>query len=178
MSEILSGCAVRAAIQQEPMKRSAEISPCGKYRYTLWRSWAPVVHDSKTACWIMLNPSTADAETDDNTIRKCVHYSKREGFQHLVVVNLYAYRSTDPGALRGLGAEEARGLENYRHLVDAVTQTDIAICAWGNPGGPKAPAFLKNFGVSLWCLGTNKDGSPRHPLYLPKSTPLVRWTPK
>lgn len=175
MSEILSGCAVRAAIQQEPMKRSAEISPCGRYRYTLWRSWAPITGLSKTVCWVMLNPSTADAETDDNTIRKCIHYSKREGFDHLVVVNLYAYRSTDPGALWGLGAEEARGPDNFRHVRDAVSMTDLTVCAWGNPGGPKRPVMVGP--GPLWCLGTNKDGSPRHPLYLPKSTPLVMWNP-
>jgi hypothetical protein len=175
MSEILSGCAVRAAIQQDPMKRAAEISPCGKYRYTLWRSWAPIAHDSKTLARVMLNPSTADDAVDDNTIRKCIHYSKREGFQHLIVVNLYAFRSTDPAALWTMGAEDARGPDNIDHVIGAITQTEATVVAWGNPGGPKAPPYIANLGVGLLCLGTNQNGSPRHPLYLPKSTPMVRW---
>ncbi len=175
MSEILSGCAVRAAVQQDPITRSAEISPCGKYRYTLWRSWAPIAHDSKTLTWVMLNPSTADAEMDDNTIKRCVHYSRREGFQHLVVVNLYAFRSTNPDVLWTMGAEDARGPENRDRVIDAITQTEATVVAWGNPGGPQAPPYIANLGVGLMCLGTNKDGSPRHPLYLPKSTPMVRW---
>lgn len=165
--------AMRAA-EQRPVTRSAEISPCGKYRYTLWRSWAPVSGLSKHVAWIMLNPSRADADIDDPTIKRCIEFSKREGFDHMTVVNLFAYRSTDPNELWKLPRGAALGPDNSRHLIDAVTMTDKTICAWGNDGFYSVPWFLKDTGP-LWCLGTNKNGSPRHPLYLRGDTPLVRW---
>lgn len=158
--------------------KRALISPCGKYRYTLWRSWAPIAHNSRTMCFFMLNPSTADAEIDDQTIRKCIHYAKREGFQHLMVVNLYAFRSTDPSALWTMGANDARGPDNITHVLDALMNCEQVVVAWGNPGGNKLPVWLDGLDFPVWCLGTNKDGSPKHPCYLANDTPLVRWTPK
>ncbi len=183
MSEVLSGCAVRAEIQREraalkPVTgRSAEISACGKYRYTLWRSWAPVSGLSRCLSWVMLNPSTADASIDDPTIGRCIEFSQREGFDHMVVVNLYAFRSTDPSALWQMGYVDAVGPVNAWHVVDAVASTDQTIVAWGNPGGGHMPQLLRDAGP-LWCLGTNKNGSPKHPLYLRGDTPLVRWEGK
>lgn len=76
--------------------RGAVISDDGRYRYRLWRTWAP---ELPRMAWIMLNPSTADAEVDDPTIRRCVGFAKREGCGGIEVVNLYAYRSTDPSVL-------------------------------------------------------------------------------
>lgn len=156
------------------VSRSAELSPCGKYRYTLWRSWAPISGLSRCVTWVMLNPSTADAQIDDPTIGRCIEFSQREQFDHLVVVNLYAYRSTDPRAMLRLDAAEARGPHNLDRLRDAIAQTEKTIVAWGNPGGGHLPPYLDGVGP-LWCLGTNKNGSPRHPLYLRGDTPLVRW---
>lgn len=154
--------------------RSAEISPCGKYRYTLWRSWGPITGLSKCVSWVMLNPSTADAQIDDRTIGRCIEFSQREGFDHLVVVNLFAYRSTDPEALWKLPAGDARGPDNYLHVTNAVASTDKTIVAWGADGFSERPKAL--FGeMPLWCLGVNKDGSPKHPLYLRGDTPLISW---
>lgn len=79
------------------MERAAEFSGCGRYRYSLRRRWAD---GGPPACWIMLNPSTADAEKDAPTIRRCIGFSKAWGHNALVVVNLFALRSTDPTALR------------------------------------------------------------------------------
>lgn len=160
----------------EITSRGAEISPCGKYRYTLWRSWAPITGLSKLMVFVMLNPSTADGETDDNTIRKCIHFAQREKFDHMMVVNLYAFRSTDPNKLWGMGAEEVRGPDNFCHVRAAIASSDRVVCAWGNPGGAKRWRLIGD--GPLWCLGTNKDGSPKHPLYLAKNTPMVPWTPK
>lgn len=78
---------------------SAEISPCGQYRYKLMRSILQVVGWDKPALFIMLNPSTADADIDDPTVRRCIGFAKREMCSSLTVVNLYALRATDPRQL-------------------------------------------------------------------------------
>jgi len=78
---------------------TAALSACGRYRYELTRQWGDDGVRGRV-CWIMLNPSTADAEVDDPTIRKCIGFSKRWGFERMVVVNLFAHRSSDPAVLR------------------------------------------------------------------------------
>ena len=145
---------------------SAIISECGKYRYTLERKWG----DGPTVLWVMLNPSTADANNDDRTIKRCIGFSQREGFGSLIVENLYAYRSTDPGILTKISAAEARGPDNFWRMADSALRAGKVICAWGAPGGKYVPLPLD--GVILFCLGRTKHGAPKHPLYLAKSTPL------
>ena len=78
---------------------SAIISPCGRYRYVLKRNLPQAIRWVKPCLFVMLNPSVADAELDDPTIRRCIGFAKREGCTELTVVNLFAYRSTDPEGL-------------------------------------------------------------------------------
>jgi hypothetical protein len=83
----------------EPVEdgRGALLSECGQYRYRLWRLWdalAPVM------VWVLLNPSTADADTDDPTVRKCVGFARAHRYGGVVLVNLFAWRATDPKQLR------------------------------------------------------------------------------
>ena len=148
------------------MNGGAVISKCGKYRYTLERKWC----EGPTVLWVMLNPSTADAEKDDPTIRRCIAFSQREDFGSLIVENLYAYRSTDPSTIARMGAAEARGPENFMRMVDSAARAEYVICAWGTPGGKYIPQALESF--KLRCLGRTKHGAPKHPLYLAKTTPL------
>lgn len=79
------------------VKRAASISECGTYRWTLQRRWAA----GERVCWIMLNPSTADAERDDPTVLRCMAFSRSWGYGGLIVVNLYPFRSSKP-AERGV----------------------------------------------------------------------------
>src|SRR5262249_44998661 len=81
--------------------RSAVISACGRYRYYLCRKLAG--GGGRVATFIMLNPSTADAERDDSTIRKCVGFGRRWGCGQLHVVNLFGLRATQPTELRTVG---------------------------------------------------------------------------
>lgn len=150
---------------------AAQMSDDGLYRYTLNRSWH---ENGKRACFIMLNPSTADAEKDDPTIRRCISFARREGFGRLIVVNLFAYRATNPKEL--LTAEDPIGNpENDHWIARSAALSTLTICAWGAFGNftdryKDVRYLLRNFRPH--CLGWTKDMIPRHPLYLPKNAPL------
>jgi hypothetical protein len=157
--------------------RTATVSPGGGYRYQLTRRWEQHGPD---ALWIMLNPSTADGAVDDPTIRRCRTFSKREGCAGMVIVNLFAARATDPGALTH--TRDPDGPENDRylraHLDPGHSSVTVAIAAWGShpltgPAGRDVVSRADALGRELWCLGTTKDGSPRHPLYVRADQPLV-----
>lgn len=144
---------------------TAVFSPCQRYRYELRRWWGV----GADIAWIMLNPSTATAETDDPTIRKITKFSKDWGFGGLLVGNLYAWRATDPDVLPTI--EEPVGIDNDRHLIRIADEALVIMCAWGTNADPDRAAhvirLLKATGKPLHCLGRNTDGSPCHPLYKP-----------
>jgi hypothetical protein len=142
---------------------SALLSPCGRYRYELRRTWA----DGAVCGWIMCNPSTADAHDDDPTIRRCVRFARRWGYGGIVVRNIYALRATDPAALRR--DREPVGPDNDRHLLRAAADP-LTVCAWGNHAanrGARLVNVLTAAGARLRCLVHNAHGTPKHPLYLP-----------
>lgn len=141
----------------------ANLSDDGVYRYALRRWWEPAVVKAK---FIMLNPSTADASTDDPTIRRCVGFARRWGMGGLVVANLYALRSTDPRLL--WDHPDPVGPENDQHLRDILAGPGIVIAAWGANAKPDRVAeFFELAGDRpVHALGLTKAGQPRHPLYL------------
>lgn len=159
---------------------SAIISECGHYRYRLERTFdgAP---ESGVVAFIMVNPSTADAEQDDPTIRRCITFAKRQGARKLLVGNLFAFRATDVKELPWPGAI---GPDNDKHLADICQAADIVIAAWGPTSKLRIPVLrtrwkyvVKLVGKPLHCLGTAKDGQPRHPLMLRADAPLELWSP-
>ncbi len=160
------------------MKTTAELSHCGEYRYQLGRHWGdPDSNAVLVVC--MLNPSTADATVDDPTIRRCIGFAKREGCDGLVVVNLYAWRSPKPALL--LKNPTRVGPLNDRYLHNIAAHQPSILCAWGANAEPSRVANVAKIfldaGCWLGCLGTTKNGSPRHPLYIPEAQPIVKWTP-
>lgn len=164
------------------IQRSAVISPDGLYRYRLDRWWAPesVGMGSTRMPYIMLNPSTADADVDDPTIRRCIGFARREGFHGITVVNLFAYRATDPDDLRDSEDAGIRvfGPENKSHIIDVAETAGQIVAAWGaHPFARRQAALvlghLRREGIPVLCLGTTKDGSPRHPLYVKADQPLI-----
>lgn len=160
------------------MKRSALLSDCGLYRYSLDRVWGG--QPEHRVVWLMLNPSTADAEVDDPTIRKCVGFSQRWGYDALRVVNLFAYRATNPADL--IGSLEA-GIDLYTKESDAVltslTEAEDVVVGWGANASRWGERVRAVTGLirtaSTTCLGLTSGGHPRHPLMLPYGTPRVRW---
>jgi hypothetical protein len=154
------------------MQRTAILSDCGTYRYELRRQWS----EAPAIGWIMLNPSTADADVDDPTIRRCISFAQRWGYGGIVVRNLFALRATDP---RELAKHPAPiGPANTHHLYHAVSDA-LTVCAWGNGGRPlagTAAQYLAEAGVTLHHLGLTKVGQPKHPLYLKASTQPILWS--
>lgn len=110
----------------------------------------------------MLNPSTADADEDDATIRKCIRYAESWGFGGILVGNIYAYRATDRSMLKKV--DNPIGTDNIANLYELVQKSDKVVCAWGN--GEGRPDFIFKNINNLHYLRLNKDGSPSHPLYL------------
>jgi len=153
------------------MRTSAVIDPTGAYRYRLRREWDDTL---PRTCFVMLNPSTADATLDDPTIRRCIGFSRFWGCGSVEVVNLFALRSTDPRAL--LSAADPVGAENDQHIREASTSALVVVAAWGAHGAllnrdRKVMRLLD----SPQCLGVTSAGFPRHPLYVAGSTSLVRY---
>jgi hypothetical protein len=148
------------------VETSATFSPCGGYRYDLLRRWGP----GPSVCWVMLNPSTATETTNDPTIRRCIDFSKRWGAGGLVVVNLYALRSTDPRGL--IGGVPRNTPDNSAAVLRHIAAADFTVAAWGATwatlglGRYHVERWAADAGRELWCLGKTKDGHPRHPLYV------------
>lgn len=150
------------------MRTGAEISPCGLYRYRLWRTWD---EELESLPFVMLNPSTADANFDDRTIRRCIAFAKREKYGGIVVANLFAFRATKPNALKS--ATDPIGPRNEATLASICHTARYAsvpvLCAWGNGGGDRGRWFkqwAKANGARLVCLSKTAEGHPRHPLYV------------
>lgn len=151
----------------------AKLSADGVYRYWLHRAW-----DQKrpTAAFIGLNPSTADAKTDDQTIRKCVGYADRWGCGGLLMLNVFAYRSRDPRDL--LGVDDPVGPGNLKVLARLAKSPAvvIVIAAWGTNELAQAMAGqVRELIPKLSVLRLTKAGCPSHPLYLPGSLTPQPW---
>lgn len=160
--------------------RSAVISDDGVYRYSLTRSgWLTSGNaEGRRLVWVMLNPSTADGEVDDPTIRRVMKFTEPAGYPEAVIVNLFALRATDPKALNN--HRDPVGPLNDQTLRGFGDDCEI-VCAWGafgnryNRAGQVLGDHLSD--RPLWCLGTTKDGHPRHPLYVRGDQPLVPYRP-
>lgn len=161
-------------------RTGAVISADGQYRYRLWRRWD---FELPRMCFVMLNPSTADASQDDQTIRKCIEFAKRNGYGGIEVVNLFAYRATKPADLKRAGYPV--GETNDAAIRNAARGVDLSggvvVCAWGNClNGAKQRAkevrqLLERNDITLYALKVNGDGSPAHPLMLAYECELAEF---
>jgi hypothetical protein len=156
---------------------SAIISNCGQYRYRLDRP-GDFTATRGPAVFIMLNPSTADATTDDRTIGRCRAFAQAWGCNGLVVANLYAFRATRPADL--WLAPDPVGPENDEYLLQVAAEAGQIVCAWGADARADRVAavtsMLVDAGAVLRCLGTTKlTGAPRHPLYVRGDQPLIDY---
>ncbi len=168
---------------QIEMEKDAIFSDCKKYRYALTRKWDS---SKQNLVFIMLNPSTADDKIDDPTIKRCMGFARDLGFGSIgyggiYVVNLFAFRATNPTEL--IKIDDPIGPLNNRYLkcVQTICEHGLFIAAWGNHGSLngrdlEVVELFKN--TTLYCLGTTSTGMPRHPLYVPANKELEVYSRK
>lgn len=157
------------------MERTAILSKCGKFRYRLGRRWA----GGPTVVYVMLNPSTADHQQDDATIRRCISFAQAEGFGALEVVNLFAYRTPHPAALKYAGFPV--GADNDRHIVEACQAAERVCLAWGahedaQPRVQVVMPLIRLTNLEPYCLAITRSGFPAHPVRLPKTSRMQPFT--
>jgi len=160
------------------LRSKAVISPDTRYRYTLVRQW-----DTKKdmLCCIGLNPSTADAMKDDATIRVVVGRARRLGYGGIWMLNCFALRSKDRSVLVFQNnSMDAIGPRNDEYIAKTLARSDIGIvvAAWGDDGklygrSHEVLQLCLKANRTAMCLGVTTGGSPRHPLRIPYSQPLV-----
>lgn len=90
------------------------------------------------------------------------------------MANLFGYRATDPKDM--YAQEKPVGYDNDFWLLKMADASEKVICAWGNHGAyrERADAVVKLLSGrgEMLCLGTTKDGYPRHPSRLGYETKL------
>lgn len=165
-------------VMVDDVTRSAVLSRDDVYRYLLSRRWA---EGDRILLWLMLNPSTADAKIDDPTIKRCMAFGRRWGYDAIEVVNLFAFRATNPKDLTRAGHHplDMIGPENDSYIREAYKRASRTVAAWGaHPIAlPRSRNVFELFDAqpSIYCLGRTKDGSPRHPLYVHGDQPLLSF---
>lgn len=153
------------------IRRWADFSPCRTWRYILGRAWDA---DLPRLLFILLNPSTADELHDDPTNRRGIGFARRWGYGSVVFVNLFAYRSPHPRIMKA--SRSPIGPWNDDCILAEAEEADKIVCGWGTHGAHRrrhqhVVKLLKDF--DLYCLGTTKQGYPKHPLYLPNDQNLM-----
>lgn len=160
----------------EMQAKGAAISSCGQYRMHLIRGADNTPR--KMIGWVLNNPSTADHETDDATIKKIWRFTTSWGFYALAVVNTNPFRSTDPNH-RHEPSPSVMNLNDdwLRHVQQ---RCEFIVCGWGDKAMPhfaKRAALVLHEAGPLKALRITKAGNPQHPLYLPESLKPIEWKP-
>lgn len=158
------------------IENDAFVSDCEMYRYTLLRRWN---ENYPAVCFIMLNPSTADASKDDRTITRCVSYARRWGFGALRVCNLSPQRTKNPKQL--LPVSDGIIDNNRGWISNSVRCSDATIFAWGGYISNSKQLLeqaeeckLRHKGAM--AINVNRDGTPVHPLYQPADAMPILYT--
>lgn len=164
----------------EALNAPAILSDDERHRFWLRRSVrtldAPA--GESLVVFVMLNPSTADAQVDDPTIRRCKGFAARWGFSDLGVVNLWSLRATNPAELERWDwrADYAARARNQLIIDLACERAGLVIGAWGaTVERVDVPWPLLQAPDGFYCLGTTKSGQPRHPLYVAGATEREIW---
>lgn len=157
------------------MRSQAVYSPCEQYRYWLSRTW----EDGPTVSFVGLNPSTATEATDDPTVRRCRRFAERWGYGGFIMLNLFAFRATEPKEMKV--QEHPVGSETDRYLLEGAYQSQEIVCCWGIHGHFRGRAayvekmLRAEYSAKLRYLRLVSGGTPGYPLYLPNSVKREVW---
>ena len=154
---------------------TATYSDCERYRYQLTRIWDS---GGQKARFVMLNPSTATEEQNDPTVERCERRARALGFGAFRVTNIFAWRDTDPKAMRA--AQDPIGPANDAAILEGCDWADQIIAAWGSHGdhlnhGAHVASLLRATGKPVYALGLTKAGHPKHPLYIAYTQQPELW---
>jgi len=154
-------------------QRGAVFSPCERWRYALWNVWSGH-EDPRIIAYVGLNPSTADEMKDDPTIRRCRGFAEKWGWDGMVMLNAFAFRSTDPKGLKTI--DDPVGAETDLWLARLGQSCGVVVACWGvHCDLNRERAVCGAIGRKMRCFGRTKDGKPKHPLYLPGSSTLIQY---
>jgi hypothetical protein len=181
MADSLFPDLVPARKQPANILGDANLSSCGRYRFTLTRTWGAGPH----VCWIGLNPSTADHRENDPTVRRWIHFSSACGFGGFVAVNIYPFRTPNPAALRRWADWLNNGpdwyvrdtiMHNFDVVVREAKQAALVVACWGAGADWNDDAYMRTEHLieeiqsneapwpDLHCLGKTAGGHPIHPM--------------
>ncbi len=147
--------------------RKAKFSKDKKHRYKLSRHWDL---NKPQILYIMLNPSIADENIDDPTIRRLLSFTREFNYGGFFVANLFTYITPYSKILdMSIGLTK----QNLNTLKDLAMKVDVVVYAWGN--SIKEPDELKKIISKPKCFGKNFNGSPKHPLYLPSNSKFINF---
>ena len=147
--------------------RNARFSNDKKHRYKLSRHWDL---NKPQILYIMLNPSIGNESIDDPTIRRLLSFTKKFDYGGFFVGNIFTYITPNPKTL-----DTSIGLtnKNLNVLTNLVSKADEVVYAWGN--SIEEPNELKKFISNPMCFGKNLNGTPKHPLYLPSNSKIIKF---
>ena len=164
-------------------------SPCGKYRYLLWREWRQPSEKTRTVVFVLLCPSDANESKNDETTKRCIKFSKRKdkdfNYNRMEIVNLFAWPATKSEELRD--ADDPVGPDNDKYIDAAISCADRVVVGWGRRRSfPKkyrhrdcdVLKLLEKHGKQPYAFAVNKDDTPRHPLYVKGIQELSPYLPK
>lgn len=173
----------RAALWSRCSKTASFGGGNREWRYMLTRYWGERGSGAPALMVIGLNPSTADENVEDPTIRRCICYAMDWGYSGLYMGNLFGWRSTDPRALDDcrwpVAHPDSAGLHDAI-LHSYAARAGLVLAAWGSDRaiGSRGEEVCRIVDKPVYCLGTNADGNPKHPLYLRRDLrPQLYWQP-
>ena len=147
--------------------KKANISIDRKERFSLSRIWD--IKQPKLL-YIMLNPSIADDKKDDPTIKRLIFFTKKYRYGGFYVANLFTQITPYP---KELNMDNLSKKNNFKIINDLIKKSDSIVYAWGNL--VSEPRELLEIIDSPLCFGKNLNGTPKHPLYLPSNSKLLKF---